>query len=69
VSPLVKGSPRIRLAYVHAGLGDADRAMDWLERAAAERTGPAYGVKGSFLLATLHEHPRFKALLARMRLA
>ena len=33
-------------AYVHAGLGDADRAMDCLERAVAERTGPAYGHQG-----------------------
>src|SRR5207249_4082513 len=40
-------------AYVYAGLGEADRAMDWLERAVAERTGPAYGIKGSFLLGAI----------------
>lgn len=57
------------LAYVYAGLGELERAMDWLERAVAARTGPAYGIKGSFLFAPLHEHPRFIALLRQMRLA
>jgi TolB-like protein/Tfp pilus assembly protein PilF len=56
-------------AYVYAGLGDADRAMEWLERAVAERTGPAYGIKGSFLLTPLRTHPRFQALLRQMNLA
>jgi len=56
-------------AYVCTGLGDADRAMDWLERAVAERAGPAYGIKGSFLLTALRAHPRFQALLRQMNLA
>jgi serine/threonine-protein kinase len=56
-------------AYVYTGLGDVDVAMDWLERAVAERTGPAYGIKGSFLLAPLRAHPRFRALLQTMQLA
>jgi adenylate cyclase len=56
-------------AYVCTGLGDADRAMDWLERAVAERTGPAYGIKGAFLLTSLHAHPRFQTLLRQMNLA
>ncbi|HVS61791.1 MAG TPA: tetratricopeptide repeat protein [Gemmatimonadaceae bacterium] len=55
-------------AYVYTGLGDSDRAMDWLERAVAERTGPAYSIKGSFLLTPLHTHPRFRALLRQMKL-
>jgi TolB-like protein/Tfp pilus assembly protein PilF len=57
------------VAYVYAGLGEADRALDWLDRAVRERTGAAYGIKGSFLLASLHAHPRFRALLEQMRLA
>src|SRR5206468_1327656 len=56
------------IAYVYTGLGDFDKAMDWLERAVAERTGPAYSIKGSFLLRALHGHPRFRALLRTMRL-
>jgi tetratricopeptide (TPR) repeat protein len=57
------------LAYVYTGLGEADRAIDCLERAVRERTGAVYGVKGSFLFTALHDHPRFQALLRRMRLA
>jgi TolB-like protein/Tfp pilus assembly protein PilF len=56
------------IAYVYTGLGEFDRAMDSLERAVAERTGPAYSIKGSFLLTRLHSHPRFRALLKRMKL-
>ena len=55
-------------AYVYTGLGEYDKAMDFLERAVAERTGPAYSIKGSFLLTALHEHPRFRALLRKMKL-
>ena len=56
-------------AYVYTGLGDVDRAMDWLERAVTDRTGPVYGIKGSFLLTPLRAHPRFRALLEQMKLA
>jgi tetratricopeptide (TPR) repeat protein len=55
-------------AYLYTGLGEADRAMDLLERAVAERAGPAYAIKGSFLFAPLRTHPRFQALLRRMNL-
>jgi tetratricopeptide (TPR) repeat protein len=56
-------------AYVHTGLGELDRAMDWLERAYADRGGSIYGVKGSFLFTPLHGHPRFVALMKRMNLS
>ncbi|MDQ6871375.1 MAG: hypothetical protein M3037_05110 [Gemmatimonadota bacterium] len=55
-------------AYIYTGLGDYDRALDSLERAVAERTGPAYSIKGSFLLKPLHAYPRFRALLRQMKL-
>ena len=57
------------LAYVYTGLGDDDRAMELLERAVAERAGPAYGIKGSFLFRSLHANPRFLALLRQMNLS
>jgi hypothetical protein len=34
--------------------------MDWLERAVAERAGPAYGFKGSFLLTPCARIPDFR---------
>jgi hypothetical protein len=45
-----------------------DGAMECLERTVAERAGAVYGVKGSFLFTMLHGHPRFRALLRRMKL-
>ena len=56
-------------AYVHTGLGEADAAIDWLERAFERRSGAIYGIKGSFLFRSLRSHPRFEALLRRMNLA
>ena len=57
------------VAYVYTGLGEDDTAIEWLERAYEERAGSVYGVKGSFLFASLRAHPRFRALLAKMNLA
>lgn len=57
------------LAYVHAGLGDHEAAIDCLERAYEERSGAIYGVGHSFLFTSLHPHPRFQALLRKMNLA
>ena len=61
--------PASHIAYVYAGLGDADGAVECLERAVNERTGAIYGLKSWFLLASLHDHPGFQALLRRMKLA
>jgi tetratricopeptide (TPR) repeat protein len=56
------------LAHVHTGLGEKDAALDCLERALEERSGAIYGIKGSYLFASLRDHPRFQALLGRMNL-
>jgi len=56
-------------AYVYAGLGQDDKAIDWLERAVKERAGPVFGLKGSFLFSSLHAHPRFRAILRELHLA
>jgi tetratricopeptide (TPR) repeat protein len=60
--------PPYHKAYVYTGLGEDDRALDLLEQCFEERAGGVYGIKGSFLFATLKEHPRFIALLRRMNL-
>jgi serine/threonine-protein kinase len=56
-------------AYVYSGLGDAERAVDWLERAVADRAGPVFGLKGSFLFASLRDNPRFLVLPRQLKLA
>jgi serine/threonine protein kinase/Tfp pilus assembly protein PilF len=56
-------------AYVHTGLGQPDAALDLLERAFDEQSGPLYAIKGSYLFAALRQHPRFTALLRKMNLA
>ena len=56
------------MAYVFTGLGEADRAMDFLEQSHEQRAGSVYGIKGSFLFTSLHSHPRFQALLRKMNL-
>jgi serine/threonine-protein kinase len=55
-------------AYVYTGLGEQERALDWLERAYQERSGAIFGIKGSFLFTSLRTHPRFQALLRQMNL-
>jgi hypothetical protein len=61
-----QGTMRIAWSWIGAGVF-AERAIDWLERAVAQRTGPANGLSGTFLLASLHGHPRFEALLSRLQ--
>jgi serine/threonine-protein kinase len=61
--------PPYHFAYIHTGLGDADRAMDYLERAYEIRAGAIYGINGSFLFASLRSNSRFLSLLKRMNLA
>ena len=57
------------MAIVYTGLDEHDSALDWLERAYKERSGPVYSVKGSFLFTSLRAHSRFTALLKKMNLA
>jgi len=55
-------------AYLYSGLGNADAALDYLERAFERRSGAIYGIKGSFLFNNLRTHPRFESLVERMNL-
>jgi TolB-like protein/Tfp pilus assembly protein PilF len=56
------------LVYAYMGVGDPERALDFLERAVSERGGPTYGIKSSFLFIPLRSHPRYRALLRSMKL-
>jgi len=61
--------PPYHMAYIYTGLQEEEKAMDCLERAYAEHAGGLYGIKGSFLFASLRSHPRFQALLGKIGLA
>lgn len=56
------------LVHSYQGLGEADTALDLLERAVTERCGPAYAIRGSFIYAPLRGQPRFAAVVDAMGL-
>ena len=60
--------PAFPIAAIEAGLGNVNSALEWLERAMDERSLGFYlpSVDPSF--DTLRTHPRFKAVMARVRL-
>jgi tetratricopeptide (TPR) repeat protein len=57
------------IAVIYAGLGDKEKAFEWLERAYSERSYylPVY-LKTDARLDSLHSEPRFKDLVRRMGL-
>jgi serine/threonine-protein kinase len=58
----------VAFATVHLGFGDAERTLDWAERALAERRGWLAYVRVNPLMDPMRGHPRFDALVQRMRL-
>jgi TolB-like protein/Tfp pilus assembly protein PilF len=58
----------VAFATVHIGLGETDRAFEWIERAYAERRGWLCYLKVEPLLDRLRPDPRFGRLLEKMRL-
>ena len=54
------------MACVEVGLGEHDRAISWLERAADERDGLLTWLKMFIPFDPLRADPRFQALLRRM---
>jgi serine/threonine-protein kinase len=60
------GAPPIVLAFIHHGLGDDERAMDFVEAAAEQRDWHVLLLGAEPLLAKLGDHPRGAALLERI---
>ena len=58
----------VAFAIVHIGLGNADAALDWAERALDERRGWVAYLTVNPLFDGLRDQPRFKRLVARMQL-
>ncbi len=58
----------VAFAILHIGLGNADRALHWAERAYDEKRGWLVYFKVNPMLDPLRQEPRFAALLRKMRL-
>ncbi len=58
----------VAFALLHLGLGDHARALDWAERAYAERRGWLAYLRVNPLLDALRPEPRFQALEQKLRL-
>ena len=55
-------------AIIYTGLGDKDRAFEWLEKCIAERTPLVYRLKVRPMFDPLRSDPRYPELLRRMNL-
>ncbi|CAN5584381.1 hypothetical protein BH18ACI1_BH18ACI1_21710 [soil metagenome] len=56
------------VAAVYAGLGEKDQAFAWLEKAFQDRGSLLVDLRVAFPFASLHDDPRFKDLLKRMKM-
>jgi hypothetical protein len=62
------GDSAISIAEVYAYRDERDNAIQWLERAYAQRIPDAQYIKGDPWLRNLEVEPRYKALLRKMNL-
>lgn len=60
--------PAFSIAIVYIGLGNRDRALDWLEKAYQDRSAYMVYLKTDPILDSLRSDPRFISLLHRMAL-
>lgn len=60
--------PALNIAQVHLGLGDRNRALEWLAKAVEERGSRVAVLKTNPVYQPLHSDPRFAELLRRMNL-
>ena len=58
----------LSLAWIHLGLGEHERCLDWLEKAVEEREPLIVELHPRPLYDAVRPHPRFQALLSTMRL-
>jgi hypothetical protein len=61
--------PPYHIAIVHAGLGENDRALEWLERAFERHAVDLFTLKVEPMLDGLRSTPRFTDLVRRVGLA
>jgi serine/threonine-protein kinase len=58
----------VAFAMLHLGLGEHDRALDWIDRAREERRGWLAYLTVNPLLDPLREEPRFREMVGAMKL-
>lgn len=58
----------VEIAQVYIGLGDKDRAFEWLEKAYQRRSVGLRRLKWAFFFDPIRSDPRFHDLLRRMGL-
>lgn len=58
----------VGIATINVGLGDIESAVEWTEKAYAERRGWLCYVRVNPLMDPMRGHPRFETLVERMRL-
>jgi tetratricopeptide (TPR) repeat protein len=56
------------IALLYTGLGDKQKALDWLERAYQQNAWAMYVIKAEPMFDPLHGEPRFEALVRKMNL-
>ena len=56
----------VDLAVVYLGIGDKEKALDWIERAIDERRGWAAYLRVHPVVDSLRDEPRFNQLIERM---
>ncbi|MBW2027980.1 MAG: tetratricopeptide repeat protein [Deltaproteobacteria bacterium] len=56
------------IAQIYTGLGNKDKALEWLEKACEERDPTLFPLKTLIHYRSLHSDPRFTALLKKMGL-
>lgn len=64
-----KPSQSVFIAEIYARLGEKDQALDWLERACAERHPSLIFLNLDPKWESLRTHPRFRALLQQIRVS
>jgi hypothetical protein len=56
------------LSAVYVGLGEKDKAFEWLEKDFQARNGKLVEIRWQLQSESLHDDPRFKDILKRMGL-
>jgi hypothetical protein len=57
-----------QIAGAYAWNGDRDKVFEWLDRAHKQRDGGLADIKFDPLFDSLHDDPRYRAFLRKMRL-